>query len=193
MGSFPLTRENSWSPLTTPGPAGSSPLTRENWRRRLRSGGRWGSSPLTRGKRGSHRTARLGHGLIPAHAGKTQLGNMLVLTFRAHPRSRGENPVGGAFPARSEGSSPLTRGKHLVPGHRIGAQRLIPAHAGKTFRRTRAWRPARAHPRSRGENEHRPHMVGRALGSSPLTRGKLPAGRGDRLKRGLIPAHAGKT
>ena len=54
-------------------------------------------------------------------------------------------------------------------------------------------RPARAHPRSRGENTSRPCVGRRARGSSPLTRGKL---RG-RLPRphggGLIPAHAGKT
>ena len=52
---------------------------------------------------------------------------------------------------------------------------------------------ARAHPRSRGENETWLPSNGGPKGSSPLTRGKLayhgPAHDRDRL----IPAHAGKT
>ena len=50
-----------------------------------------------------------------------------------------------------------------------------------------------AHPRSRGEN---PTIVAcrlPAAGSSPLTRGKPHARRSPRHRRGLIPAHAGKT
>ena len=53
------------------------------------------------------------------------------------------------------------------------------------------WEPA--HPRSRGEN-----LVGLAVvvgrcGSSPLTRGKRVGVTLDVWRRGLIPAHAGKT
>ena len=52
----------------------------------------WGSSPLTRGKPGLVcAAARLG-GLIPAHAGKTNLAAGQRRTEAAHPRSRGENP-----------------------------------------------------------------------------------------------------
>ena len=70
-----------------------------------------GSSPLTRGKR--HRSPRTcgAHGLIPAHAGKTNSTLVVSCQHGAHPRSRGENywPVlGRVEPA---GSSPLTRGK----------------------------------------------------------------------------------
>ena len=70
---------------------------------------------------------------------------------------------------------------------------LIPAHAGKTFSRLRwaLWR--RAHPRSRGENV-RLELTRPALrGSSPLTRGKPTRSPTTLKKRGLIPAHAGKT
>ena len=132
-------------------------------------------------------------GLIPAHAGKTTTPAVLRPAAFAHPRSRGENQARRACLRRVRGSSPLTRGKPERESYGLFSSWLIPAHAGKT--RLTPYRSIgpRAHPRSRGENEHRPHMVGRALGSSPLTRGKLPAGRGDRLKRGLIPAHAGKT
>ena len=50
---------------------------------------------------------------------------------------------------------------------------LIPAHAGKTDQLQR--------------------RRGLRMGSSPLTRGKLPTRRCHRLVGGLIPAHVGKT
>ena len=50
-----------------------------------------------------------------------------------------------------------------------------------------------AHPRSRGENDSFTMRNGPTRGSSPLTRGKRAPGRGCRHRRGLIPAHAGKT
>ena len=50
-----------------------------------------------------------------------------------------------------------------------------------------------AHPRSRGENRAEIADLQTRAGSSPLTRGKRVRFPGDRLDRGLIPAHAGKT
>ena len=50
-----------------------------------------------------------------------------------------------------------------------------------------------AHPRSRGENLVDAHVRRRYHGSSPLTRGKRPAGWHPRTRIRLIPAHAGKT
>ena len=50
-----------------------------------------------------------------------------------------------------------------------------------------------AHPRSRGENTARQCAPTRPPGSSPLTRGKRDHSLPQRLVRGLIPAHAGKT
>ena len=49
------------------------------------------------------------------------------------------------------------------------------------------------HPRSRGENAARVTVVGFALGSSPLTRGKLADRPDHGTDAGLIPTHAGKT
>ena len=52
-----------------------------------------GSSPLTRGKRSCGLSPR-GHArLIPAHAGKTWPRGRQGPMPRAHPRSRGENPL----------------------------------------------------------------------------------------------------
>ena len=111
----------------------------------------------------------------------------------AHPRSRGENAT--CFRDRSIwcGSSPLTRGKQALGGVQDAQGGLIPAHAGKTVSVAEVIRPMGAHPRSRGENGFVPGALSVGGGSSPLTRGKLPAQTVDPLRRGLIPAHAGKT
>ena len=111
----------------------------------------------------------------------------------AHPHSRGENLGSCVSSSRARGSSPLTRGK---PGKlRLIQSRsgLIPAHAGKTARQPprRAAHPA--HPRSRGENLKSATLARNVTGSSPLTRGKLISLTPTVGRRGLIPAHAGKT
>ena len=113
--------------------------------------------------------------------------------MRAHPRSRGENYATKRNPTRPSGSSPLTRGKHLVANGVHLRFRLIPAHAGKTKRSDHTDPGPAAHPRSRGENEIARAEDVNSNGSSPLTRGKpAPDRRGTRTPR-LIPAHAGKT
>ena len=94
---------------------------------------------------------------------------------------------------KTRGSSPLTRGKHSRARLSSLVAGLIPAHAGKTHQpRARHSRP-RAHPRSRGENSASRPIASRTMGSSPLTRGKHRISGPDACRRGLIPAHAGKT
>ena len=152
-----------------------------------------GSSPLTRGKPTSASRPLLGHGLIPAHAGKTSARCSRSTKRWAHPRSRGENLTAEPGITLIQGSSPLTRGK--LQDARVNAltTRLIPAHAGKTLWELAPDGAAWAHPRSRGENGLRrpPRRCG--PGSSPLTRGKLLNNALSRVLQGLIPAHAGKT
>ena len=131
-----------------------------------------GSSPLTRGKPTPAVLRPAAFGLIPAHAGKTTVPEIVVVTVRAHPRSRGENHDAARTSRRLQGSSPLTRGK---PGRECGG------------------RLGRAHPRSRGENRTFNPTGISCRGSSPLTRGKLAAHRFAELAHGLIPAHAGRT
>ena len=111
----------------------------------------------------------------------------------AHPRSRGENRRQQTLSPSSDGSSPLTRGKH-EEGRRGGPQTgLIPAHAGKTLGGLPGGGACRAHPRSRGENWLIPARLSPAQGSSPLTRGKPRSTTSGTTESGLIPAHAGKT
>ena len=152
-----------------------------------------GSSPLTRGKPrpGPHRPHR--QRLIPAHAGKTGPSACTHRIPGAHPRSRGENPLASAWRACESGSSPLTRGKLPPRCQRSAQQRLIPAHAGKTFRRKAGFSDWPAHPRSRGENAWTARGRSTGSGSSPLTRGKRGQGDDDAHTWRLIPAHAGKT
>ena len=91
-----------------------------------------GSSPLTRGKRPLGRRSHRRPRLIPAHAGKTSPSNPTGTGAWAHPRSRGENQVAVLAIRRAAGSSPLTRGKPVKRLQSRLADRLIPAHAGKT-------------------------------------------------------------
>ena len=152
-----------------------------------------GSSPLTRGKRLNRVLNRVGAGLIPAHAGKTDTRRAGTSITSAHPRSRGENLWLPPGRLRAGGSSPLTRGKRGRVGGDAWRGWLIPAHAGKTRESWSAGRRPTAHPRSRGENYATRRDPRRPSGSSPLTRGKLLKGLNGLLECRLIPAHAGKT
>ena len=192
-GSSPLTRGKQYDPKTghavgglIPAHAGKTASRRqrsrsigahprsrgENHRRRPFLVPVSGSSPLTRGKLRQRRQGHSVHGLIPAHAGKTQGGRERFPRARAHPRSRGENAGSSACGPRARGSSPLTRGKPKEKSCTGPKARLIPAHAGKTRRRLGMAPRNTAHPRSRGENEFDSQTNAHAWGSSPLTRGK---------------------
>ena len=152
-----------------------------------------GSSPLTRGKRSCVTRVSKRARLIPAHAGKTVHTLHCGGLYGAHPRSRGENTDEELAAGMSGGSSPLTRGKRVLDRCARRAVGLIPAHAGKTSLYCRPRRRSGAHPRSRGENCCKPASVDQGVGSSPLTRGKLPRYSAVMILVRLIPAHAGKT
>ena len=159
---------------------------------RLEGDGR-GLSPLTRGKPGRTPVRSTPAGLIPAHAGKTNSAGLYPISLPAHPSSRGENSYEASVTFPRPGSSPLTRGKPRSTLSASRAQRLIPAHSGKTRWSAPKHPPNSAHPRSRGENSIL--LLRRALraGSSPLTRGKLGGALQVEGHCRLIPAHAGKT
>ena len=152
-----------------------------------------GSSPLTRGKHARDVGGAILQGLIPAHAGKTEVRGACSLPMTAHPRSRGENQPDVQPGRPSRGSSPLTRGKRIHDHHLHARPRLIPAHAGKTAYPLEASSSRSAHPRSRGENNTGVVDAARQSGSSPLTRGKRGREKAKADAERLIPAHAGKT
>ena len=152
-----------------------------------------GSSPLTRGKLEPLDDDAHGGRLIPAHAGKTHCAIDCHVSIPAHPRSRGENEAILKGSEVQAGSSPLTRGKRDALAPRVGDPGLIPAHAGKTKPAPSMRAPAKAHPRSRGENRWSDADALSSHGSSPLTRGKHLCPRWSDADARLIPAHAGKT
>ena len=73
------------------------------------------------------------------------------------------------------GSSPHTRGARPGRHRQAQARRIIPAYAGSTARTTRVSTPGPDHPRIRGEHLHWSPERCRQCGSSPHTRGALPA------------------
>ena len=152
-----------------------------------------GSSPLTRGKLTIAWVVSRIFGIIPAHAGKTVIGELVNGALGDHPRSRGENPKCCRPCSQRVGSSPLTRGKLDRRCRRPRRPGIIPAHAGKTSGRSRRKSLGRDHPRSRGENVVPSTGSTIYVGSSPLTRGKQAWSRNLLSLGGIIPAHAGKT
>ena len=70
-----------------------------------------GSSPRMRGKQSHAVQVHLQKGLIPAHAGKTDLRRYRIDASAAHPRACGENIMFRTLPIREYGSSPRMRGK----------------------------------------------------------------------------------
>ena len=153
----------------------------------------FGSSPHARGKLKFIHKEVADTGLIPACAGKTPRTLCTLCNPTAHPRMRGENAVCGRNLPCGVGSSPHARGKHPGSQRALPAVGLIPACAGKTWKKYYTGDAATAHPRMRGENNDtsRAEMQGR--GSSPHARGKLARARRAAFCAGLIPACAGKT
>ena len=152
-----------------------------------------GSSPHARGKPHSPGSVVRNTGLIPACAGKTLFRFSGCLIRWAHPRMRGENPGYFAAAGRPGGSSPHARGKLNVIRSGYTCTRLIPACAGKTFRRIILVVARGAHPRMRGENRRRFRPSDFTLGSSPHARGKQSIKTPGACMARLIPACAGKT
>ena len=106
---------------------------------------------------------------------------------------RGENKRKRPPKNTPMGSSPHARGKLPSSSVKNGAERLIPACAGKTPRVKCLFINRTAHPRMRGENSQLSSAPGSARGSSPHARGKQSSARLLVPFEGLIPACAGKT
>ena len=110
-----------------------------------------------------------------------------------HPRSRGVYASALALRALSAGSSPLARGlQHpVLDGDHVN--RIIPARAGFTTRRSLEAMLFEDHPRSRGVYDVESPETSLTPGSSPLARGLhfdvIIASTVDRI----IPARAGFT
>ena len=144
----------------------------EKWLFSLLAGGNLGSSPLMRGKGPVPSVNGLIVGIIPAHAGKSQVRTYAPAAAEDHPRSCGEKCPGTTIAVLFIGSSPLMRGKACFPAMCLDSCRIIPAHAGKRHGPVKGGPAARDHPRSCGEKHAVRYHRWHGAGSSPLMRGK---------------------
>ena len=99
-------------------------------------GGISGSPPHARGRLGVSPSAASKRRLTPACAGKTPNVRRSVGIYRAHPRMRGEDNRSRAFDEAARGSPPHARGRPSSATACDRRDRLTPACAGKTLRRT---------------------------------------------------------
>ena len=152
-----------------------------------------GSSPHTRGAPDGAVPDVPESRIIPAYAGSTALDVQDRLTWRDHPRIRGEHRVVGLVVGEGLGSSPHTRGAHLRRHKGEKAAWIIPAYAGSTFRGTGGNVPYADHPRIRGEHVYPLGQTPRNPGSSPHTRGAPEKTRERSENARIIPAYAGST
>ena len=91
-----------------------------------------GSPPRMRGKLNKTFFNRFDIRITPAHAGKTKIAPHISHTNTDHPRACGENIPTEEILWTFDGSPPRMRGKQLGDLSRQVAQRITPAHAGKT-------------------------------------------------------------
>ena len=154
---------------------------------------RFGSSPRMRGKRQTRMHMASRPRIIPAHAGQTYVTSDGNNNGPDHPRACGANSLPMTFIIDRNGSSPRMRGKLGHVHDRAGEARIIPAHAGQTFRRSASCTRWPDHPRACGANACATSSDISRSGSSPRMRGKQHPGQGRRALRRIIPAHAGQT
>ena len=129
----------------------------------------------------------------PALAGKSVRIRVWVKYNRDHPRACGEKLISAISCLLVVGSPPRMRGKarqNRTVGYRAG---ITPAHAGKSVRFPSGHCRGRDHPRACGEKELRARRCEKRLGSPPRMRGKEPLPRRHEGRRGITPAHAGKS
>ena len=91
-----------------------------------------GSSPRMRGSLRLRLIPDTFDGIIPAHAGLTDIISCNHSTNRDHPRACGAHPPRIASDPNISGSSPRMRGSHAVADLIPAVFGIIPAHAGLT-------------------------------------------------------------
>ena len=173
-----------------------------------------GSSPHTRGAPYRWGMTARSPGIIPAYAGSTARGAVVLAGWMDHPRIRGEHWCLFQLGDPDGGSSPHTRGARPgIPSHssstpdhpRIRGEHAEAAHAynhavgssphtrGALVRWSEVLDRVRDHPRIRGEHGRGDGVLLPARGSSPHTRGAPRMHDADLRQARIIPAYAGST
>ena len=155
----------------------------------------------------------VGVGIIPACAGSSSARLWGGDVEGDHPRACGEQSTSNSATSSAPGSSPRMRGavlakplvrrlRGIIPAHagsrlilRRGRQLLgiIPACAGSSTATPARSTRSRDHPRVCGEQKLTTPRRARLSGSSPRGRGAGVLEGEHRLRRGIIPAHAGSS
>ena len=130
-------------------------------------------------------------GIIPACAGSSRCRRATKAACGDHPRVCGEQPLTYQRPALPLGSSPRVRGAGLAGGAQSVRKGITPACAGSRERSRGSAACSRDHPRVCGEQHSYSGKVHTFQGSSPRGRGAGVLEGEHRLRRGIIPAHAG--
>ena len=152
-----------------------------------------GSSPHMRGKQqGARHLLRVAR-IIPAHAGQTRSRSGPAPDPKDHPRTCGANALAYRIREGRDGSSPHMRGKRRPALRHYPRVRIIPAHAGQTYRPDCSRRSCPDHPRTCGANAMREGLFHKLAGSSPHMRGKHADIEAEGRQIRIIPAHAGQT
>ena len=158
----------------------------------LQQHGPGGSPPRMRGKGCCKHLMILVDGIIPAHAGKSSVRELLLIVSRDHPRMCREK---GSFIILSEGmieSPPHVRGKVCHVTSCGDFPRITPACAGKSRKQQQAQTPRRDHPRVCGEKRLGIPCGVYGYGSPPRMRGKVPKSPPTKPSPRITPACAGK-
>ena len=112
---------------------------------------RQGSPPRMRGKVSAFLAGITTEGITPAHAGKSSMLVVCLKSQRDHPRACGEKPTCPGPASGSPGSPPRMRGKVPLKAEGYDADRITPAHAGKSVILPFVDRFPTDHPRACGE------------------------------------------
>ena len=146
-----------------------------------------------RGSRLAHIDQFPDDGIIPAHAGLTDVTYVFWGRNGDHPRACGAHARSRAVKPVTSGSSPRMRGS---PSRKCSLKQtigIIPAHAGLTDLLPAVDAVVGDHPRACGAHILWLKKGIRRLGSSPRMRGSQQLHRERRKRSGIIPAHAGLT
>ena len=121
------------------------------------------------------------------------MSSSCVLRMRDHPRVGGEKITDETIGTVIQGSPPRRRGKDFLLFHRLFAQRITPAWAGKSFSTSPKSCRAGDHPRVGGEKWLYLDDFFCLAGSPPHRRGKVDLDGGLSEAVGITPAQAGKS
>ena len=110
-----------------------------------------GSPPRMRGKGCKRHLPRRGHGITPAHAGKSLLSCSLSLIHWDHPRACGEKSKAACAVVIGLGSPPRMRGEAAAGAGTGKNPGITPAHAGRSLAYQIRVKMKGDHPRACGE------------------------------------------